>query len=396
MLFFEEKTILICLLAFATFCNAQTVITADDAVKQTMERNPRVQASLLEIERSKQLQKSSINIPNPEFMFESTTGSYQTLGFIQSFDFPTVYAKQHGISKQLTDMSKVAQQMTSAEIEARVRTAYLDAQYYTKLVMRLEQRDSTYGKIEQAAYRKFMAGETDVLANSYAKMQHADVTRTLLQTQVDMETAFQSLQILMQNYSAFETDEIVELELLPQALQSDAALIQQSLFMKYANENKELSKKQLSLERNKVLPGVVFGYLNQAESKTPFDMRLRGGLTLPLWWWQYAGNIKAAKTQVEITNHEAMQQQQDLTIRLRTLLNDYKKYKTSLNYFETEGATLIAKMTDNSQRLFEAGSIDYITHLRNLNDAFLQEYAHLETLYFLNKTIIQLNYITKK
>jgi len=166
--------------------------------------------------------------------------------------------------------------------------------------------------------------------------------------------------------------------------------------MKYADENKELSQKQLSLERNKVLPGVVFGYLNQAESNTPFDMRLRGGLTLPLWWWQYTGNIKAAKTQVEITNHEAMQQQQDLTIRLRVLLNDYKKYKTSLNYFETEGAALIAKMTDNSQRLFEAGSIDYITHLRNLNDAFLQEYAHLETLYFLNKTIIQLNYITKK
>jgi cobalt-zinc-cadmium efflux system outer membrane protein len=395
---FVKKKYSLLLISFTVLSvavNAQ-VLTADEAVKRTMENNPRVQAALLEIEKSKQLQKSSVNIPNPEFMFESTTGEYQTLGVLQSLDFPTVYAKQHSINKQRTELSKLSQQMTRAEVEGRVRAAYLEAQYYLELVQRLQQRDSAYAAIEDAAHRKFMAGEIDALASSYAKLQHADVHRTMTQTQVDLETAMQSLNLLMQTTEALQLEKLNELHLSSQSLQRDSTLVPQTLFMRFAEEQKRLSEQQLSLERNKALPGLVFGYLNQADSKTPLDMRLRGGLTLPLWWWQYSGNIKAAKAQVSITELEAKQQRIDVSIRLNNLFNEYKKYKTSLLYFENEGLEIINKMRDHSQRLFETGSIDYITHLRNLNDAFLQEYAHLETLYLLNKTIIQLNYLTQQ
>jgi cobalt-zinc-cadmium efflux system outer membrane protein len=308
-----------------------------------------------------------------------------------------VYAKQHSINRQLTELSKVSKQMTMAEMEARVRTAYLEAQYTLELVQRLQQRDSGYAAIEEAAYRQFMAGEIDALANSYAKLQHADVHRMMTQAQMDLETAVQSLQLLMQsNNNNAQLDSFHELTLSANALQKDSTLVKQTLFMHYAEEQNRLSEKQLSLERNKALPGIVFGYLNQGDSNTPVDMRLRGGVTLPLWWWQYSGNIKAAKAQVQISKFEAQQQQQDVAIRLNSLLNEYKKYKASLQYFENEGLELINKLRDHSKRLFEAGSIDYITHLRNLNDAFMQEYAHLETLYLLNKTIIQLNYLTQQ
>lgn len=372
------------------------VITADEAVKYALEHNPRIQAVILEVEKNKQLQKSAVNIPNPEFMFESTTGEYQTLGILQSLDFPTVYAKQYSINRQLTELSKVSQQMTRAELEGRVRTAYLEVQYYLELVKRLQERDSTYAAIEQAANRKFIAGEIDALASSYAKLQHADVHRTMTQAQVDLETAWQVLQLLMQTTEIKQLEMLTELSLSPQALQKDSLVVAQTLFMRYVEQQKELSEKQLALQRSKALPGIVFGYLNQSDRNTPFDMRLRGGLSLPLWWWQYSGNIKAAKAQIQITSFEAQQQQIDITIRLNNLFNEYKKYKTSLLYFENEGLELITQMRDHSERLFEAGSIDYITHLRNLNDAFMQEYAHLETLYLLNKTIIQLNYLTQQ
>lgn len=396
MFLHKEKLVLIILLLCAAFAKAQVHISAEEAVESAMSLNPQLKAAILEIERSKELEKASVNIPNPELLIESTTGKYQTAGFIQSFDFPSVYAKQRSVGKQFTELSKIGSEMTEAEVEARIRIAYLDIQYYSALAKHYQKQDSLFSSIAKAAERKFSAGEIDALAASYAKLQGSEVHRISQQSATDSETAVQTLQILMNRHEDFITDELKEADELAQVLQYDSLLIHQSLTMKQAESTEILREKQLSLERNKTLPGFAFGYLNPAESDTPFEMRLRGGITIPLWWWQYSGNIKAAKTGLEIAKYESLQAKQNLSIRVKSLLNDYRKYKSSLHYFETEGDLLIAKMKETSQRLFEAGSIDYITHLRNLNDAYAQEQARTETLYLLNKTLIQLNYITRK
>ncbi len=387
------SAILLCILSYSS--HAQNKLSAEEAVRLSLEHHPEARASKLKTEKSRHLEKSSINIPNPEILMESTTGEYQTLGFLQSFDFPTVYAKQHSIAKQQTAMSMLSNSISIAEVTAQVRIAYLEAQYFFQLKELLHERDSIYKAMSNAAIRKFAAGETDAMAVSYAQMQQSEVARQYNQCTTDYESAIQLLKILTGIQTAFETDKMVEL-ISSSGVETDTTSISQSLFLQYAEENNKLSERQLALERNKALPGLVVGYLNQAESNTPFDMRIRAGITLPLWWWQYSGNIKAAKKQIEITEQESDLSKQQLTIQWRKLNNDFRKFKTSLNYFESEGLQHINTLLSNTQRLFEAGSIDYISHLRNMNDAYQQQYIYLDTLRDLNKTVIQLNYITSK
>lgn len=375
--------------------SAQRKITVEEAVQLSLKYQPQIKSATLEAERYGYLQKSSINIPNPEILMESTTGDYQTLGFLQSFDFPTVYAKQHAVARQQTEMSKLAASMTTAQVATQTRLAYLDLQYYSYLQERLTERDSLYTTMALAAKRKFDVGEADALAVSYAELQRMEVARQLAQATADYDFALRTLQLYTGSQDLLETDNISEQSTYA-LFASDSIAVQGSVFMKYAHEKNALSEKQLSVERNKALPGLVVGYLNQADSNTPFDMRVRAGITVPLWWWQYSGNIKAAKKQVEITQQESVLREQELFIRVSRLLNDYRKYKSTLNYFEQNGLQLSQTMIQNSSRFFEAGVIDYVSHLRNMNDAYQQQNIYIETLWNLNKTVIELNYITTK
>lgn len=385
----------ILLVIVCSSANAQNKISADEIVRLTLERHPEVKSAALQAEKNRQLEKSAINIPNPEILMESPTGNYQTLGVMQSFDFPTVYAKQRAIAKQKTTAGKISSNLSRSEVAAQVRLTYLEAQYFQKLKDLLRERDSIYSAMSNAAIRKFEAGETDAMTVSFARMQQSEVARLYNQSLSDYEAAIQTLQVFAGLNGALEIEPMKEI-MASSGLENDSVGMNSSLLMQMAESNKVLSEKQLSLERNRALPGLVVGYLNQAGSNTPADMRIRAGITLPLWWWQYSGNIKAAKTQIEIAEQESELRKQQLAIQLNKLRNDHRKFKTSLNYFETEGLQQNQVMMNNSKRLFEAGSIDYISHLRNMNDAYQQQAIYLETVRDLNKTVIQLNYITSK
>ncbi len=388
----KKMTLLFCVLSFFT-ATGQLTMTVEDAVKMAMAHNPQAKASHLQTERYQLLERSAINIPNPAIMLESTNAENYTLGINQTIDFPTVYAKQHRIAQQQTKLSKINNLITHAQVEAEIRTAYLWAQYTSALVESLTQRDTLYAFIEHAAQRKYAAGEIDALSASYAEMQHAEIHRTMMEAKADKQAAIDLLRLWTGYNEPFVTEELQELHPPEMLLLSDSIVAQQSLRYQYATKNRELSQQQLSLERHKLLPGLALGYLNPGNESTPVAMRLQFGVTLPLWWWQYSSNINAAKKQIEIAEQETQEEELNLLLAIRRLQSEYKKYKSSNSYYQNQGNELMQTMTRNSQRLFDVGSIDYITHMRNLNDAFTLEYRKLETLYQLNATLIQIQSI---
>ena len=79
---------------------SQSVITVEEAVAKAIKTNRNVQAASQKIIQQKQLVKSAINLPNPEFFWESPTGNFYTGSITQSFEFPSVYSNQHRLQKQ--------------------------------------------------------------------------------------------------------------------------------------------------------------------------------------------------------------------------------------------------------------------------------------------------------
>jgi outer membrane protein TolC len=148
------------------------------------------------------------------------------------------------------------------------------------------------------------------------------------------------------------------------------------------------------LERNKALPGIVFGYLNQGPKNTDTFYRFRVGFTVPIWFWQYNGNIKAAKTGIKIAEQDLHAQRQSISAEMHRAMGDVNRYSQSLNYYETAGLKFADDIITTARRFFESGQNDYTNYLRNINEAFAIKVKYLETLQKFNQSVITVNYLT--
>jgi outer membrane protein TolC len=375
---------------------AQKVLTSEEALRLSLLRSPNLKATDLQIEQSNQLQKASVDLPNPDLTFESPTGEFMTIGVLQSFSFPTVYSTQHKRAVQQTKINEITRELTTKDVAQQVNAAYLNAQYFTQLAKVLATRDSLYEQIMQSSKRQFEAGEIDANLYTYSQIQRGSVSIAYNDALSELSAALSNLKIYTGIEEEITVSELKELNNLNPIfiLNKDSLATGQSLFVQYAKMQEEYAAQGIALEKQKALPGFAVGYLNQAGRDTPFDLRLRAGISLPLWWWQYSNKIKAAKTALHIAEENTHSQEQQLALLASSHLQRYKQYKTTLNYYENSGLALYAQLIKNSQRMFGAGSIDYIRHLNNLNEAYTMQQSYYETIFKLNQTIIQLNYIT--
>jgi hypothetical protein len=136
--------------------------------------------------------------------------------------------------------------------------------------------------------------------------------------------------------------------------------------------------------------------MNQAERTTPTNLRFQFGLSVPLWFWQYKGNIDAAKTDIKINQEKTLGVQQELNMQLLQIQNELAQNTQALNYYEQTGLRKAGEIINTSQRFLNSGETDYINFLRNINDAYAIKMKYLEAIRNVNQSTISLNYLTGK
>lgn len=375
----------------------QTKLTEDEAVNLVVKNHPLASASSLAVTKSKQLQKTAYNISNPEIMMESPSGEFQTVGVLQSFNFPTVYMQQHQLLKQQTQLSEVNKKVTLNDLKYQVRSIYLSVQYYEFLLKQYVIQDSIFTQIQKSAQRQYEAGQIDYLEKTYVDAQYGEVHNQYQQAEIDLKAAIMQLKNYLNMKEDIQLNPLAknELPLASTTIKSDTSVVQANPSLLSFKQQLVIDRKSLSLEKNKFLPGFTIGYLNQGAKNTPSDLRIRAGINIPLWFWQYTGNISAAKTEVKISEQKVAAHQLALTTEMLKAQGDLIKYSQSLNYYETTGLKQSNDIISTSKRFFEGGhEFDYIAYLRNINDAYVIKIRYAEVLKNFNQSVINLNYLT--
>ncbi|HLF47011.1 MAG TPA: TolC family protein, partial [Chitinophagaceae bacterium] len=176
----------------------------------------------------------------------------------------------------------------------------------------------------------------------------------------------------------------------------DTSLVNQNPTISLLQQEVEVNRKNLTLQKNKALPGLAFGYFNQGERNTPTSLRFRFGLTVPLWFWQYKSNIQAAKTGISMAEEKTLGFKQQLNYELMQVKNEMKINYQSYNYYLNTGLPKADEIISTAKRFFESGETDYINYLRNISTAYQTKFKYAETLNNLNHSIITINYLTGK
>jgi outer membrane protein, heavy metal efflux system len=175
---------------------AQQLLTEADAVTKALANSKNILAASLQIKEQQQLVKSAINLPNPEFFWESPTGNFYTGSITQSIEFPSVYTRQYRLQKQQVLVAEKEKQLTEADIRYRVKLLYLEAQFADSLVSQLYIQDTLYEKIKLSAIRQFDAGQIDYLQQTFAETQYGEIHNQYLQSSIRARSLKAQLQLI--------------------------------------------------------------------------------------------------------------------------------------------------------------------------------------------------------
>ncbi len=379
---------------FVFQANAQQMLTESGAVSRALANNRNIHAASLQVKQQQQLLKSAINLPNPEFFWESPTGNFYTGSIIQSIEFPTVYGNQYRIQKQQIDVAQKEKEITQAELKYRVKVLYLDAQFAESLVNQLYIQDTLYEKIKLSAIRQFNAGQIDYLQQTFAETQYGEIHNLYLQS-ITREKAFKAQ---LQWITGFN-DAVTVTPLVINASQTQISFIPDSLSLlsnptvQLLQQQQVVAEKNIALQKSKALPGLAFGYFNQGERDTKWSNRFRFGITIPLWFGQYISNISAAKTEQQVILSKQEGLQQELSAQVINVNSEMQTNWQSVQYYQQTGLQKAQEVITISQRFFVSGEIDYISLMRNTNDAYSIYQKYLEAIRNYNLSVINYQYL---
>ena len=377
---------------FASLAGFSQTVSELELITMALKNSRNLSASSLNIKQQRQLLGASYNLPNPEVFIESPTGNFYTPSITQSFEFPSVYGKQYQLQKQKITFSEIEKTVSENDIKYRVKQLYIALQYAVALQQQFYQQDTIYKKLSTAAARQFDAGQINYLQKLFAENSYAEVHNQFLQAQLiglNVEKQLQFItaytnKIIVPELSNSDFNYVAMYDSSSYKSSPSYALLQQSIL---------IAEKNIALQKAKTLPGLAFGYFNQGERNTPIQNRFRFGITLPLWFNQYKSNISAAKTGFEIEKQKAGGLQQQISLQLLQAQNEQALFAQSIQYYQSSGLNKAAEIISTAKRFYESGENDYISYLRNINDAYAMQLKYLEALKNYKQSTVSINYL---
>ncbi len=367
----------------------QNTLTPEAAVRAALQNHPAARAAAYDVQAKRYGEKAALNLPNPEVNAESPSGEFYTIGVSQSFDFPTVYARQKQVAKAETALAQASQRISENDLRYAVRSLYLEAQVGDYQNRQWAERDSLYQLVAAAAVRQFAAGEIDFLQKTMAESEAGNIRSEHLAAEVK---AMQLRRALAQ-----WTGDTLGLRLMP-LLPDDATFVLKnnpatSPSVAYEQQAAQVTERQISLAKSRALPNFSLGYMNQGPRSTPLDYRFRASVGVPLWAGQYRAGRQAAEAASQAASSRAEAQQWAVKMELDRLRTEAVTALARVQYHEREALPRSRALIAAAARMRESGQMDYVAFLRTLDEAYAVQREYGEQVQALNAARLRMQYL---
>jgi len=373
---------------YATYTQAQFVLTKERAVELALTNQRNLAAANLSIRQQQQLLSGAAALDNPQVTLEASPYEPLIVGVQQSFSLPGVYQKRRALQQERIRLAQLQLQGSQYDLKREVRASYLQLQYLTARIRLLQFQDSVYSAIKASSIRFFEAGQINKLEELTAATQADKVRNDLERGLADLAAEQQIFRFYTAYIDSLVVEPIQVYNFIP-STDTMVTNIQQQLLQQQV----VLSQRELRAERAELLPQLNAGVLLPTNSEYEKAVGYQVGVSIPLWRRQNRSRINAAQTGVEIAQAQQALEQQRLQAQYRQAVTNYNRELKSLSYYNTTALPQSRAIIETSQRLFRGGELNYIESLRNLIMAFDIQMEHLETHRALNEAVIEINYL---
>ncbi|MFA5815961.1 MAG: CusA/CzcA family heavy metal efflux RND transporter [Bacteroidales bacterium] len=413
----KKLAIIFLLLGTASFfhtINGQQTrnINLHDAIQTALDSNLTVKSASFSVEVQKALKGAALDLPKTVIdgqygQFNSYTND-NSFAISQSFEFPSVYINRYKLANANIKSSEWQFKVSQLDIATQVKQVYWQYVYLLAKQKLLSYQDSLYSRFLRAAELRAKAGETNRLEMITARSQSLEIKNQLYQVTSDIAIYNRKLMILL-NSNSLLTPSDTDLHRLDFAIISDSMSVDQNPFLAYIQQQVEVSQTEKKIVRSQMLPDINLGYFNQSIIGTqevngvPRDFGqgfrftgVQAGISVPIWFAPFTARVKAAKISEIIAMTDAENYARSLAGNYQSLLDEYKKYSSSVDYYEKQAVPEAALIIEQATLSYKAGALDYLDYVLTLNRALAIRQNSLDVLNSFNQTIISIEYITGK
>jgi outer membrane protein TolC len=390
-----KNILLLSIISFASISSfsQKNIISEKEAVEFALKGNPQMKIASLKIEKQKSLKGASINFKNLEILVQSPYSHNFKPAILQAFDFPTVYIQQAKAQNNNVKVAQAEQSITTNNLIFQVRSNYNTLNYLIEKNNTLKRQDSIFSYILEVNDVRYRVGQISNLEKINGEAYYKQIQFSLIQNTADLQNA--QIQLAIQIGKPEDTS-FVSTGKLSKIIDYEVNHIPDTTFetnplSTYYKQQKFLAQRQLKIDKNKMLPGLIVGYFDQWGG--PAKYQFSAGVTLPIWFWAYSSRINASKKDVEIVGVQSTYNNYQLKGEYSKELAQFRNYNTALQYFESVGLAQAAEIIKSARESYRLGSIGYYFYLQNINQAFQIQYNYLEALKNYNQSIITLQYL---
>jgi len=385
-------------------------VGVQDAIRIAHDNNLMIRSSALSLEAQKTLKGASFNPGKTSFDLEygqiNSAIKDNSISISQSVSFPTVYINQKKLATAKINSSEWEFKKSFLEVSTQVKQVYWNLAYLHSKKRLLIYQDSLYQRFLRAAELRAKTGETNRLEMITARSQSLEVKNQMLQNSTDIGISVRNLQTLLNSDFYFLPSDTI-LKRAGAIPSPDSSGIAQNPILGYIQQQVEVSRREKDLEKSRLMPDITIGYFSQTIQGVqevnnvpvtygPGDRfsGIQAGIMLPLWFVPFTRKAKAAKINESIAISDAEYYSKFLSAKFESLLDEYKKYSGSVDFYEKQAVPEADIIIDQSSRSYKAGAMDYIDYVLNLNRALDIKQKYLDAINNLNQTIINIEYIT--
>ena len=393
------KKILFSILFFiASFSSkAQQHISFNAAYDTALKNNLQILSSDIQIQRSKTLQGTWLDIPKTGAFIENEDMNPQDqkgilkIGVSQSIEWFGVYKARKNLLMQEVKSVEISKQIKALEIKKDVHTTYYTLWYLQSKQLLWQRLDSIYTSLAKAAVLRVKTGESAGL-DSISAMARANETTVQLSLLLrDIQVQQENLKKLLNTANNYLPDltilQKVQVSFLDSTINNhpQLQLQQQNILIAQAELNVQQQSRKPNFE-GRFFSQKLYGVSNPYSGfSVTVGIPLFGGSA-------YRNKIKAGQL-------EQTYQQSVLDYERLALITNYNqsyqqllKDQDLLNYYEKTGLAQAEAIMKSSNLAYRGGEINFAELTQYLSQAIDIQKNYLDVLNQFNQSAIQLNY----
>ncbi|UAB85046.1 CusA/CzcA family heavy metal efflux RND transporter [Zunongwangia sp. SCSIO 43204] len=373
------------------------IIDKDEAVEIALENYPLLKNEKRKLEQAEAMKGAAWDLGRTTIFtggeeLNNDRGIYTLVGFQQQqIDLLGIPSKNKFYRKRI-ELASNSYDLSALDVSREVKKSWskaVSAKRKLKLYMKL---DSLYNQLDKAVSLRYETEAISKLELLAAKNRIQEIAIMRDQALYDNEIAVQQLNLWLGNGN-YTVPETIELGLVPD--KNFLHELRKHPLLDVSESKMEVSDAKLRAERADFLPSFNIQYGIQEVNGNDGFYSYQAGISIPVFSGREHAEAKSAKIERAIAEEEFQFRKDQLKSEYRMAINQYKKWKSSWNFYRNQVVPLLEEQRRGTLLAFNEGAIDYVEMIQNLDSAVQSElkavesynkyqYALAEIEYYLN------------